>query len=114
MSNITVPVGQPLSINKKNLPSEIVKVISPNLRRILSELTNDLASQIEEIRLRKEKPLLLVLSEGDLMLNSRGQPTEKVTEAYTVKEQDINQILQLISDYSVYAFEEELRRGFIT
>ncbi len=59
-------------------------------------------SEIEEIRLRIGKKLMI--------------KTDKLCELleYTVDEEDIKITMQHASNYSVYAYEEELRQGFIT
>ena len=63
---------------------------------------------LQEIKLRVEKPLLLV-SRGEEIIpgNQRGKP-------YIVTREDIREMLEYISNYSLYAYEQEMKQGYIT
>ncbi len=93
---------------------EIMPVLAENLRRIFSRLPPDSLPALEEIRLRAERPLLLSTNGGDRMLREDGGIATRVSEAYLVTQADVQKTLQLISQGSLYALEEELRNGFIT
>ncbi|WP_368259762.1 stage III sporulation protein AA [Clostridium paraputrificum] len=57
---------------------------------------------LQEIRLKIEKPIIITSSKGEVVLS------------YILGREDIKYILQRISNYSLYAYEEEIRQGFIT
>lgn len=69
---------------------------------------------VEEIRLRAERPLHLVCSGADCFVSREGRPVAQPAQAYRVTGGDIARALQLLTQNSVYACEEELRQGFIT
>lgn len=70
-------------------------------------------SRPQEIRLRIRQPLQLLNGEEELFWD--GACLQKDPEgAYLVSETDVQEILNAISKYSLYAFEEELRNGFLT
>ena len=71
-------------------------------------------NQLEEIRLRMGKPLCLHLMKSETFITGSGKLTRLAEEGYRVKEDDITRTLAAISGNSIYALEEELRRGFIT
>ncbi len=70
--------------------------------------------QITEIRLRCEKPILVMESEREWFLNKNGEYTNVISEATLMKADMLKRIVQHICSYSRYAFEEEIRQGFIT
>ncbi|SJZ37294.1 stage III sporulation protein AA [Garciella nitratireducens] len=88
--------------------------LSKNIRASLEKLDRGCLQKVEEIRIRENRPLMLSLNNKDYMLTKDGKFTNFLEDSYIVKKEDTANILQLISDYSLYAIEEELRNGFIT
>lgn len=81
------------------------------MREILNILSKDIYEEIynlkeiqniQEIRLNINKPLIVLNHNKEVILN------------YKVKNDDLKSIMQKISNYSLYAFEEEIRQGYIT
>ena len=63
---------------------------------------------LQEIKLRVEKPLLLVYRGEEIIPgNQRGKP-------YIVTREDIREMLEYISNYSLYAYEQEMKQVYIT
>lgn len=79
---------------------QIIGILPGKIRPYVQEKGK--TENLQEIRLRVGKPLILVY---------RGK--EQV-EDYAVTEHDIRELLDYISDYSLYAFEQEMKQGFIT
>ena len=67
------------------------------------ELEHMRKESLQEIRLRADKPLMLVY-EG----------MEQVFEEYLVSKEDVEQIFQWLCGYGVYAYQEEISKGYIT
>lgn len=63
---------------------------------------------LQEIKLRVGQPLLLLYRGGELI------PGKRSGRAYKVTKEDIREMLEYISNYSLYAYEEEMKQGFIT
>lgn len=61
-----------------------------------------LDENIQEIRVKVNKPIIIYLRRGEVILN------------YNANIDDLKYILKRISSYSLYAYEEEIKRGFIT
>lgn len=57
---------------------------------------------IQEIRVKVNKPVIIYRGLGEVILN------------YRASLEEIKYILKRISMYSIYAYEEEIKRGFIT
>ena len=69
--------------------------------------------KLQEIRLRADKPVILIVNGEERFLNDRGllQTTKK--NAYCVVRTEVEEILNHICHYSLYAYEDELRQGFL-
>lgn len=92
----------------------IYPVLPPVLIAVLRKVPLEVMSQLTEIRLRAERPLLLVLGATDMLLDNKGCPVAEPNKAFYCSREDIHRALQLISKNSLYAYEHELRMGFIT
>ncbi|WAH38995.1 stage III sporulation protein AA [Alicyclobacillus dauci] len=88
------------------LPSELEE-------RILG-LDTSLLDGLEEVRLRVGQPLELCGRHGSLFLKTTTGVTAHVTEGLRLSSGHLNQVIQNVTQFSLYAVEEELRRGFIT
>lgn len=87
--------------------NQILNVL-PQSIRILLHREKLQYEHLQEIKLRIEKPLLLIYRGEELMLgNQRGKP-------YMVTKEDVREMLEYISNYSLYAYEQEMKQGFIT
>lgn len=91
----------------------INKILSPCVRHILSQIDIDYKSLIE-LRFRICEPLILVFSDQEYFVRSTGGLTTERTQAYRVCAEDIRYIIDSVTDYSLYAYEDEVRQGFVT
>jgi len=94
--------------------SEIASYFAPPIKQLLLGLDEHYFNRLEEIRLRCQQPLLLKSGDRDITITSSGRPAEDLNSGYVVTREDIQRSLASISDNSLYAFEEEIKRGFIT
>ena len=69
---------------------------------------------IQEIRMRVGRPVVLHRDGREIFLTEGGEFTESSLYAHCTEERELEETLEHICHYSPYAFEEELRRGFIT
>ncbi len=98
----------------KLIMKQIMPFLSADIRTILKRCSPVLLEQVQEIRLREQRPLMLVWSEGDIMLTAGGNKAKRKEDAYHVTKEDLHKLLQIISSHSLYAFEEELKNGYLT
>ena len=71
-------------------------------------------SKIQEIRLRVNRPVT-IFSEGmEYYISGDGQVTGKQKNGMKIGEKDMEDIVNHICHSSLYAYEEEIRRGYIT
>lgn len=92
---------------------EILRLFPGKLREILGQVPGDF-EDIQEIRLRAGRPVLLVKGNEEFFLSLSGQPVTARTRAFSVTAAQIRETVEYMGSYSLYAFEEEVRRGFLT
>ncbi len=69
---------------------------------------------IQEIRLRAGRQVILHMGGREVFLTADGELAEDNRRAYCVDGGALDRIFQHICNYSPYAFEEELKQGFLT
>jgi len=93
---------------------EILDILPVRLRNIYSSLPNRFINDIEEVRLRVNNPLIINSHGKDYFLTEDGRTTMVKHNVLIINNDDIKTCFQLVTDYSAYALEEEIRNGFIT
>lgn len=113
--------GKPLAgVGRVSSYEEVEVFLAPRLRRLLAEAARHAADgpagagAWEEIRLRAGRPLMVVHRGGDFFVGPDGRPVAEARLAYTVEAAEVRQTLELMSGSSLYAWENELRQGFLT
>lgn len=96
-----------------NIRKQICPLLAPRVRFIVEDLPDELLVKTEEIRLRHSRPLIIIWAGGESYLGGDG-PVATPWEAYKVDGEDLEKTLELLSGYSLYAYEEELRQGYLT
>lgn len=92
---------------------ELIKIFSLNIRTILEQINIDFGL-VQEIRLRVQAPIMLVYKNEEFYMGKDGTINKDRDSAYTVTKNELRETMEYISNYSLYAYEEELRQGFIT
>jgi len=96
------------------LQNEIIPILPLHIANYIKSINVKHLLNLEEIRLRPMKPLILAINNEDYMLTSSGKITRDFNLAYCVTKEDISKTFQFVSQYSVYSFEEEIKNGYIT
>ena len=86
----------------------------PLERRTFWEETAELQKDIQEIRLRCNRPVVIIVSGKEKFLDNDGTLMDNLKTAYCAEVSEMEAFLNHICHYSLYAFEDELRQGFIT
>ena len=79
---------------------EIYKILPKEISNIVKEYLQEYA--VQEIRIKSGKPVILNLSYGEKVLD------------YRTTSEDLKFMMAKVSNYSLYAFEEEIKQGYIT
>lgn len=82
---------------------KIINKMPVTLRNVLSEIPEDIRNSLEEIRIRINQPVRVISGGRELVLKE-----------CSIDRQTIDNILNNLLDYSIYAHEEDLAKGFIT
>ncbi len=80
--------------------NEILSILPQKVQSLLRTVTNK--SKLQEIRIKTNRPIILCIDNEELILN------------YIASQEDLRTVMQRTSNYSLYAFEEEIKQGFIT
>lgn len=92
---------------------EWVKIFAREMRAVL--LRTGLApGMLTEIRMRIGQPLILLYENEEWMVNGSGELIKDKNQAFRVTQIHMGESLSYICNYSLYAYEEEVRQGFIT
>lgn len=91
----------------------IYRIFSGKIRKLLQSLHLELA-HLQEIRLRVNAPLLLLYKNQEYMIDRDGQMAFNLSEPYRVTPSDMEEMVGYISNFSLYAYEDEIRQGFLT
>lgn len=94
--------------------NDVMKYMPKAIKELLEKVEPRLLDDIEEIRLRQGKPLMLYGGKKEYLLNQRGQVVFDYSNAYHVAAEDMKSAINLITNYSLYSFEDDIRNGFVT
>lgn len=92
---------------------ELLKIFSLKLRTILSKLQIDFDA-LQEIRLRINCPLIINYNNKEYFVSENASLVSNPYQGVIISKNEIKETMEYISNYSLYAFEEEIRQGFIT
>ncbi|MFZ5824050.1 MAG: stage III sporulation protein AA [Bacillota bacterium] len=93
---------------------EILPMLAPRLGDLLRRAVGSLPAPLEEIRIREGRPLQLVYPGGDGFITPEGGLSPDPGRAALATRDDLVRTFQLMAKGSVYAWEEEVRSGFLT
>lgn len=86
----------------------------PNTYRALFGEVIKRTEQVNEIRMRAEKPIIIVIKGKEYFLTAGGALTREASVAERIGQGGMETILNHICNYSIYAYEDEIRQGFLT
>lgn len=73
-----------------------------------------LAKHLQEIRIRADMPLTILVDNGELFVDMQGRIVDVPEEAARPTPEQMESMLGHLCRYSVYAFADEIRQGFLT
>ena len=87
--------------------SQIQDLFAGNIRKLLIDARPNY-DDLYEIRMRVGRPVFLICRGGECFLRGRG------SSPYLVTDEDVKETLEYVSGYSLYAYEDEIRQGYIS
>lgn len=92
----------------------VLSVLSTRLKNAVLQLPATELNDLEELRVRQNRPLEMITSRNACFVTDNGVLTNDPAKAYHPTSEDCAKLLDLLTNHSVYSYEEELRRGYIT
>ena len=86
---------------------EVISILPERIKALIIQMPISIKENVEEIRVRINRPL-------EVVANGRPYYPENKGQMFIVTTEDARFLLNQLSQYSLYAFEEELKQGFIT
>ncbi|WP_067617623.1 stage III sporulation protein AA [Alicyclobacillus acidiphilus] len=93
---------------------ELMAILPTDVRESLRCIDSRLQQEVEEIRLRVGQPVELRSNRGSFRLERAGSSGASTREPIILSSIQLDHILQQVTQFSMYAVEEDMRRGFIT
>lgn len=84
------------------------------IRQAVGLINGEYINKLEEIRIRKGLPLMGVFAGFDYFIGEKGSLSDNPGAALFVSPKEIESLFLLICEHSVYAFQNEIAKGFIT
>ncbi|MEW9669606.1 stage III sporulation protein AA [Ammoniphilus sp. 3BR4] len=92
----------------------LMSMMPKELRELCRRLPQEVLSSLEEIRIRKEQPVEFIYGQVSRFLSPDGALTHHHAKGWRVLAEQLDKMVNLISQHSIYALEEELKRGYVT
>lgn len=96
-----------------NQKDDLLRIFSIRIRSMMAKAALNY-DKLQEVRLRINAPLTLVYDNQEYFLSQQSRLVKDMREAFLVNKNELRETMEYISNYSLYAFEEEIRQGFIT
>ncbi|WP_372629707.1 stage III sporulation protein AA [Cohnella sp.] len=96
------------------MPQPIMELFPTSLRSVLERMPEAAKESLEEIRIRENRPMEIGYGSRYAFVREDGSLTESSPEAYRPGRDQCRALLERITNHSIYAAEEELRRGYVT
>jgi stage III sporulation protein AA len=96
------------------LEEQLIRIFPVHLRESIQG-ADICQKRLEEIRIRVGQPLMFLDSEGEWFLQVSGKRLSgHMAEGYVMTREDLEEMVGFLCSYSRYAFEQQLRQGFLT
>lgn len=93
--------------------SKLSHLLGNTLKRIYEKASFD-EFYVQEIRIRIHGPFLVMYKGEEWLLNREGKRVWQWQQAYQIQQKDLKETMSFVTDYSVYAHEDELKQGYLT
>lgn len=94
--------------------SHVSHLLPLELKRLLEGMPAEAKAQLEEIRIRENRPLEIAYGGNSRFVAADSALKLTADQAVKPTAEQCRKLLERITNYSLYAMEEELRRGYIT
>ena len=92
---------------------DILAMLANNIRELFKSC-NMSFDELKEIRMRIGQPLLLLYQNREYFLLETGGFGIEAKQVHIVTREEMQETMEYISNYSLYAYENEIKQGFLT
>jgi stage III sporulation protein AA len=92
----------------------LIEYLSESISSLFERVENAYIKEVEELRLRAKKPLIVKIKTKEYYLSKEKGLTLDMNKAYRTSIEDIKKTLELMSNFSLYSIGDELKNGYIT
>lgn len=92
---------------------EVLRLFPEKIRGRWKEVARQ-AEKLQEIRLRAGRPLTILVDGKERFVDSGGRIVDRQEAAARQESAELEEILRHLCQYSIYAFADEIRQGFLT
>jgi stage III sporulation protein AA len=92
---------------------EILNIFPGGLRERFIEAVKK-AADLQEIRFSVRQPVRILIRGKEFFLDPAGQLHKTPEKAWRISAKEMDEVLNYICKYSLYAYEDEISQGFIT
>lgn len=94
--------------------AEEILGLFPDYMRVCWRQALKRCGELQEIRLRADRPVLLINGQRECYINESGLPVQEAGQAKRTDSRQMQDIVNHICQYSLYAFADELKQGYLT
>lgn len=96
-----------------NKTENFLRLFPLSFRRLLENASLEL-EKVREIRIRAEKPLLIKIELEEWTISQEGRLSQNYGRGVRISLPEVLEILEYLCGSSIYAYEEELKKGYLT
>lgn len=96
------------------LEEQLLRLFPLHMREKLRQADIDQGT-LEEIRVRVGQPLMFLYGDREIFFDEKGgRLSGRLQDAYRMRSEDLEEMVSFLCSYSIYAYEEQLRMGYLT
>ena len=96
-----------------NKSDQIRNMFPTQFHSMLSAL-NQIENNLQEIRIRVNCPCIFVIGRMEFFPDQRGRLHKEMEKGFVFSKEDVDVLFNHICNYSPYAYESQLKQGFLT
>lgn len=100
-------------LGQKSRLDKAIKLLTPSLAQPFYNMTKAELSSINEIRLRNQKYLTVIISGDEFYITSDGSITSDCNNALQITDEDIDYTYKTALRNTIYSFKREISLGYI-
>lgn len=95
------------------MKDEYVKLFPPRTREFWKQIIENM-EEVREIRIRANQPIIIYMGQREISLDEQGNVRMDISRGRSYSYKEIQELIDYWCQDSRYAFQEELKKGFLT